>query len=39
MEVTVEVLKKVELEVIKMKVDAGVRYWQDGKVDGVKSKG
>lgn len=35
MEVTVEVLKKVELEVIKMKVDAGVRYWQDGKVDGV----
>lgn len=36
MKVNIEVLKKVELDVCKMKVDAGVRYWQDSKIDGVR---
>lgn len=36
MKVKIEVLEKREVEVCKLKVSAGVRYWQDGKIDGVR---
>lgn len=32
----IEVTKKVLVDACKFKVDAGVRYWQDSKIDGVR---
>lgn len=32
----IEVIKKVKANACKIKVDAGVRYWQDGRINGIK---
>jgi len=32
----ITVTKKVEIEVVQLKVSAKVRYWEDGTVDGVE---
>ena len=34
----IEVIKKVKVNACKIKVDAGVRYWQDGRINGERDK-